>query len=596
MTSLRSLQRFRRSHGAELVILLLAVIVLAVGACAQQATVWVEVEPSQAYIFLDGQAIRDGSQYLTMTPGKHLISAHNYGYLPQSREIVAEAGTNDPLSFTLTASGAPVAGPMGAIQIEGPSRAAVLLNGKTPDYCVGHVDEFNNHIGWMQQLVVPAGTHEVTVTHKGTEIWSGPVEVPANKRVILYLDSGERKVQDWNWVNRPTTDTLPRFEAGAASTTVAISPVNGEFMATPGQINCGDKAKLAYSSQETVESTITDASGSIKLPAANGEQIVEPKQTTTYAFRASGPGGVVNKEATVEMYPVQASLAASPSTVNYLQVGKTVLAQQSTDLKWSASNADSVEIEPVGTVGVSGSQSITPAIKQTEAGPVDETQVYTLTARNPCGGSATQSATVQIKGAVEPAFQSVFFPTAYPTRRRPELGLVKSQREQLARIAATFKTYAELNPDAKLLLMGNADIRDTAKYNLVLSERRVAKVKAFLIAQGVPEDRIQTEAFGEGKQLSLATVKQLEDENPYTAAGKPMDKQSTWLAYNRRVDVSVLPVQLESQQFFPHGTADAAVMAERNLQSEDIVIQAEGLASEEVEVREAPGGQARAGK
>lgn len=95
---------------------------------------------------------------------------------------------NSDLRFYLSASGEPVSGPSGLIQIRGAQRAAVLLNGKSPEYTVGHGDIPNNHVGWAQQLAVPAGTHELTLNYKGKELWSGKVNVPVNKRVIIYVD------------------------------------------------------------------------------------------------------------------------------------------------------------------------------------------------------------------------------------------------------------------------------------------------------------------------------------------------------------------------------------------------------------------------
>ncbi len=561
MESVHALQASRSGYAAKLVCLLLFVTALAIGAYGaeeQKADVWISVSPLEAYVFVDGQAIGDGSRNLTLPIGRHLLSVHNYGYLPQSRDIDVQLSTNQWLNFNLAPDPTPVSGPMGALQIEGPARAAVLLNGKTPDYFVGHVDEFNNHIGWTQQLLMPPGTHQVTITRYGNELWSGDVEIVANQRLILYLKSGERKVQNW----KQPAESMPRFKSGYASTTVALAPVTAEFTAMPAQINCGETSELGWTTKEAVDTTITDPLGTMKL-APSGQQAIRPLGTTTYAGAAVGPGGKVTKDVTVKVNPtVEASLAAQPATAKYLKVGNTVLAQPSTDLHWSVSNAETAAIEPIGSVGQNGSQTVTPEIKQSEPGIVDEAHSYTLTASNPCGGSATRTATLQVNGLIEPAFQSVFFPTAYPGKRRPDLGLVKSEQEKLARIAAFFVQYAEVNPEAKLMLMGNADVRDTDAYNMALSERRVGIVKTFLVAHQVPEDKIETQASGKTNQLDRATVEQLEAANPQQKTGKGLSKRATWLAYNRRVDVIVHPVQLASEQYFPHQAADAAVVGQ----------------------------------
>lgn len=54
----------------------------------------------------------------------------------------------------------------------------------------------------------------------------------------------------------------------------------------------------------------------------------------------------------------------------------------------------------------------------------------------------------------------------------------------------------KLSDDKKLQISGHTDDVGGEKYNLSLSERRAASVKAALIAGGVPADRIVTEGFG----------------------------------------------------------------------------------------------------
>jgi outer membrane protein OmpA-like peptidoglycan-associated protein len=90
--------------------------------------------------------------------------------------------------------------------------------------------------------------------------------------------------------------------------------------------------------------------------------------------------------------------------------------------------------------------------------------------------------------------QSVFFPTAYPTEEDPALGLVRSQQEELTTLATGFKEYLEYDPDAKLSLSGNTDERGADKYNDSLSERRVQRVKDFLVSQGIAAEKIDSSA------------------------------------------------------------------------------------------------------
>ena len=148
----------------------------------------IHVSPKQAYVFVDGKAIRDGSQTIALTPGKHSMGVYNYGYAPETQTVDVVAGKKLTLNVALQQTGDKVSGPFGDIELKGHPRAAVLLNGNTPSYFVGHVDEFDNNWIWHQWLLVKPGNYQVTVTQKGQTIWSGPVDVKAGQRVIVDLN------------------------------------------------------------------------------------------------------------------------------------------------------------------------------------------------------------------------------------------------------------------------------------------------------------------------------------------------------------------------------------------------------------------------
>src|SRR5207244_850842 len=190
--------------------------------------------------------------------------------------------------------------------------------------------------------------------------------------------------------------------------------------------------QLAWTSSETVEA---DMSGFSPVPTS-GERTVSPRQTTVYELTATGPGGVTKPNTTVEVNTVvQSSLSASPTEVSYRRIGDKVLQQGNTTLNWSSSNSDAASLVPLGSVDGSGSKSLTVSPTQTANGPVDEEFKYTLTATNVCGGSDTKTVTVRLKGSIEPVpavlLHSVFFPTDYPTKQHPTLGLVRSQQGTL---------------------------------------------------------------------------------------------------------------------------------------------------------------------
>src|SRR5262249_39309212 len=104
------------------------------------------------------------------------------------------------------------------------------------------------------------------------------------------------------------------------------------------------------------------------------------------------------------------------------------------------------------------------------------------------------------------SLHSVFFPTAQPTVKNPNGGLLPSQQRTLLTAASDFKKYLSFRPEAHLILHGHADPRGSAAYNQALSERRVERVKAFLVEQGVPADHIETQGLGQEQSLSAAEI------------------------------------------------------------------------------------------
>ena len=533
------------------------------------------VVPKQAYTFVDGKAIGPGNRVIKLDVGTHRVVVANYGYKFVEQEVSIDSDKTLPLDIKLEPAGATVPGPRGRIQLEagrlhGATAAAVLLNGKKPLYFVGHVDEFDHDIIWHQELIVPPGTHQVTVTRDSKELWSGPITVAADQRVIVNISNGKEKTKPWPRGSscptyRPECELpklAPRFTAGMASATVVVAPVSGSVSANPSKIDCNQSTQLAWVSKETVEA---DMSGMSPVPTS-GEKTISPRQTTMYQLTASGPGGVTTPSTTVEVNSVvQSSLSASPTEVNYRRIGDKILEQGTTTLTWSSSNSDAASLDPGGSVDASGTKSITLSPTQSGNGPVDENFQYTLKATNACGGSDTKTVVVHLKGSMESVptvlLHSIFFPTAYPTKDDPQLGLVRSQQEILINLAAGFKQYLEYDPEAKLSLGGNADERGGNDYNQSLSELRVQRVKEFLVSQGIAAEKIDTSAYGEQKPLDKTTVGDLQNRNPNKPPEKrARDSQATWLAYNRRVDIVLVPANAESERFYPNEATDSEIL------------------------------------
>jgi len=468
--------------------LAIAIALCAGASFAQDGKLKIKVTPPQAYVFVDGQAIREGHQTIPLSAGKHVVAIVNYGYKISTQDVNIESGKTTDLNVTLEAYGGTVNGPFGDIEFKGHPRAAVLSEGTTPAYFVGHVDEFDWDWIWHQDLLLPVGTHHITVTHKGNTIWSGDVTVAAGKKVVVDLNhNGAQKTVNWERGNK--LPAQPRFKAGIASATVAVAPVTGSFSASTANINCGESTTLTWNTTETSEANINGL-GSV---APSGSQTVSPHATTTYDFNSAGPGGTVKGSATVNVNTaVQASLSTNPSEVHYRKIGEKVITQDSSTLQWSTSNASDVSIDPIGKVNPSGNQTVKAEPADTSQVPdgqpivtVDETKTFTLKATNVCGGSSTQTAALHVVGTREPipavVLQSVFYPTDYPDKRHPQTGLVRSQQLTLATLAGGFQKYLEYDPDAKLSVEAFADIRGPVKFNQDLSERRVERIKQYLV-------------------------------------------------------------------------------------------------------------------
>jgi OmpA family/PEGA domain len=527
-------------------------------------SVKIQVSPRQAYVFVDGNAIRDGSQTIVLSPGKHTIGVDNYGYIPQTRTVNVVAGQTIRLQVALREAGEKVSGPFGDIELKGHPRAAVLLNGDTPAYFVGHVDEFDNNRIWHQWLLVKPGDYRVMVTQRGKTIWSGPVNVSAGQRVVVYLNHSGR-IAAKNFSRGLSLGPQPRFDAGVASAMVPIAPVTAQFAASPTQTVCGQSVALNWRTMDAADTSITNL-GNVPI---SGDRTVRPTRTTTYELVAKGPGGEVKQSATIDVNTQPtATLAFSEPEVKYEKVGDKVVEQGSATLHWSTSNGDKVIIQPLGSVATSGSENVEAKPSQTGTGPVNQDVTYTLSVANACGGTAMRTATLHIVGSINPpppvTLASLFYPTNYPEPRYSRVGLVFSQEQVLAKAAAAFKNNEQYEPQNTLVVVGHADVRGPANYNLALSERRANLVKRYLVSQGIAADKIETRAEGQDRQLTEEQVQKLQSHDEQLAQKWMVNrKKATWLAYNRRVDIILEPAGQTSAMVYPNDAPGARILWQR---------------------------------
>jgi hypothetical protein len=559
-----------RTMRQVLSVFVLSLAVLLLGATpllAKCAHLKLHVTPKQAYVFIDDVPLGWGSGTFWADPGEHTLAVYNYGYKPYTSKFTAESGKTTSLSVALEVIPGTVPGPWGRIQLSGPGGAAVLLNGNTPDFFVGNVGEFT---GGKRQLLVPPGDYQLTVLGCcGGEVYSGPISAPENQRAILPLNNpGGKTTADWP--QGKGLGSLPRFQAAMGSVTVAVAKPAAQLSAGSAQIDCGGSTQLKWSASDAPHVELS-GTGAV---AASGEQTVQPKQTTSYKISATGPGGVVSSDTTINVNSaIQASLNVTPTEIRYHKVGDRVEEQGSASVAWSAPGADTASLDPFGSVSPTGSRTVQPTPQKTDVGPVDETITYTLHSSNVCGGSETRTASLHLVGSIESGREaaaevllvklpgnSIYFPTDFPRKAKPKGGLVSSQEALLAQLVSNFKQYLQFSPDAKLTLEGHADRRGSVRYNMALSERRAERVRSYLEEQGINAADLQTKGFGKGQNLDKATVKQLAEQIPDLTA---QDREKIYhrlptfvLANNRRVDIVLSTTGKRSLEYYPYKAAD----------------------------------------
>ena len=168
-----------------------------------------------------------------------------------------------------------------------------------------------------------------------------------------------------------------------AGTPASSAPIIVSFTANPTTINAGQSSTLSWQVQNADTVVITTL-GSVAL---SGSQAVTPATTTTYTLTATHGTQTATAQATVTVnagggLPVIVSFAPNPATVDF---------GQSSSLQWVVQNATTVTIDnSIGTVGLTGSHSISPAA----------TTTYTITASNAIG-TVTAKTTLTVITSVQ---------------------------------------------------------------------------------------------------------------------------------------------------------------------------------------------------
>ena len=296
----------------------------------------------------------------------------------------------------------------------------------------------------------------------------------------------------------------------------------------------------------------------------------------TVTAHVTDPKAKKNNEASCSAnYTVKPLPPKNPPTVSLSASPASVITGGNVNVSASCTSPDGVPVSvanwasTVGTVSGSGS-SATLSTAGVPAGPV--TVSATCTDSRGLTGQATTQVTVEnpppppVDKVLEArlALHSVYFPTAQPPVKDPTAGLLVSQQKTLTALAEDFQKYLKGKPDAHLILEGHADPRGSVQYNQALSERRVARVKSFLVEHGVAESMIETKALGDQHNLTADEVKASVEQNPQLTkeerARTLRNMTTIILASNRRVDIRLSTTGEVSTREYPFNAEDALTL------------------------------------
>ncbi len=199
--------------------------------------------------------------------------------------------------------------------------------------------------------------------------------------------------------------------------------------------------------------------------------------------------------------PAPPAPAAPAPTISLRAQPGTIDRGGSTMLEWQAQNATGVTITPgIGDVAAMGNRSVNPTSSVT----------YTATAMGP-GGSATDTARITVNIPAAAAADRV------PERPRATVSAIDAFNENVKTVYFEYDkadispeqvsvlqgnaNWLKSNPNARFTIEGHCDERGSEEYNLALGDRRANAVKEFLVAQGIPANRMMTVSYGEERPI-----------------------------------------------------------------------------------------------
>ncbi len=424
-------------------------------------------------------------------------------------------------------------------------------------------------------------------------ILGGGMDLPINKRIAWRVFEADYVWARHNYAGlaAPEFPSLRRVSAEGVRLRTGIVFTWGEAAPVAPAASCSVQPTEVMVG-EPITATATSSNFNPKHPvtyswSGTGGQVTGKDTTASIDTNNVAPGNYAvtakvtdpkmkkgNEASCSASYTVKPLPPKNPPTMSLSANPTDLVPGGAVNLAGNCSSPDGVPVSVANWTSSSGSvsgsgSSATLNTAGMSAGPV----TVTATCTDSRGLAAQASTQINIQTPPPPpvdkalearlALHSVYFPTAQPTPKDPRGGLLASQQQTLMGMATYFKKYLEAKPDAHLTLEGHADHRGSPAFNQALTERRVARVKSFLVEQGVPEGDIDTKAFGSERNLTTDQVKASIDQNSDLTTEERKRAlariEVIRMASNRRVDVTLSSAgQTEtSVRQFPFNSTDA---------------------------------------
>ena len=418
----------------------------------------------------------------------------------------------------------------------------------------------------------------------------GGLDFKVSKHIALRLPRVDYAMSSYRY--GPSATTGSTHLRGIRAQAGLVFTWGGEHEVKPARATCSIRPDEVFAG-EPVSATVEGSN-------------FNPKRTVTYRWSGSGVGpGETGTSTQIDTGGLQPGAYQVTASLSDGSPDGTASCTARFNVKEARPPVISCSSDPA-SVTMGGSSTITSAASSpdgrrltysytTSAGTVTgNTSTATLDTRSAQPGTitvicnvaddrhqpltASSSTTVNLQEPPPPppdivaiekrlALHSVYFATAKPRAEDPDAGLLPSQEKTLTTLAKDFLIYLQVKPDARLTLKGHADPRGSVEYNQALSERRVDRVKGFLVGLSVPAANIQTEAFGKQENLTDSQVRAAVERNPELS---PEDRQRVLnnmrtiiLASNRRVDITLSNIGQVSQQSvreYPFNAADSLTL------------------------------------